>query len=308
MPPESTTPPAVGQVGQPAGGGAIYDLGYRSYDGPRLGRAAAVSTLFSSSLRAAFGWGRSGRAKIVPWGLTAFMLSPAVIAAAISALVPVGEASPFTYDNYLFGSASIYALFVAAQAPELLSADQRHRVLSLYFSHALRRSDYALAKLGALVAALFIIGVAPMLVLFLGAVLVSADVPAALGDQLENLPQVVLAPLIYALPLAALGMAIAAWTPRRAYATGAIIAVFIVTAAVAGIFGEISQGRLGEWSPLINPFVAPEGVRDLLVGDTNPEAPIARSNLPMWIFAAEWVLIVAAGAGAMLWRYRRIAA
>ncbi|HEX6138849.1 MAG TPA: ABC transporter permease, partial [Candidatus Limnocylindria bacterium] len=66
--------------------GAIYDLGYRGYDGPRLGRSAAVATLFWHSLRAAFGWGRSGRSKIVPWGLTAFALAPAVVAAAIAAL------------------------------------------------------------------------------------------------------------------------------------------------------------------------------------------------------------------------------
>lgn len=306
MPPESASPPA-GQLPQPATG-AIYDLGYRGYDGPRLGRAAAVSTLFWASLRSAFGWGRSARAKIVPWGLTAFILAPAAVAAAISALVPLEGASPFNYDNYLFGSASIYALFVAAQAPELVSGDQRHRVLSLYFSHALRRSDYALAKLGAFVAALFIIGVAPMLVLFLGAVLVAADVPAAFGDQLENLPQVLLAPLIFALPLAAMGMAIAAWTPRRAYATGAIIAVFIVTAAVAGIFEQALTGTIADWAPLINPFVSAEGVRDLLVGGTNPESPLAGSDLSLWIYAVEWLLILGVGTAAVVWRYRRVAA
>ena len=32
--------------------GAIYDLGYRGYDGPRLGRRYAVATLFWASLRA----------------------------------------------------------------------------------------------------------------------------------------------------------------------------------------------------------------------------------------------------------------
>ncbi|HEX2141457.1 MAG TPA: hypothetical protein VHK28_04160 [Candidatus Limnocylindria bacterium] len=316
MPPEATGPGAAAgsdaPLQQPAAG-AIYDLGYRGYDGERLGRTAAVTTLFWSSLRAAFGLGRSGRAKIIPWGLTAFLLAPAAISVAISALVPVGEANPFTYDNYLFGSASIYALFVAAQAPELVSGDQRHRVLSLYFSHALLRSDYALAKLGALAAALFLIGFAPMLLLFLGSVLVAADVAGAFGDQLENLPQVFLAPAIFALPLVALGMAIAAWTPRRAYATGAIIAVFIVTAAVSGIFdqafsGGDTGGFVAEWSQLLNPFVAAEGTRDLLVGGTNPEAPIDRTNLPLWVFAAEWALIVAAGTASTLWRYRRIAA
>lgn len=288
--------------------GAIYDLGYRGYDGARLGRGAAVATLFWHSLRAAFGWGRSGRSKIVPWGLTAFALVPAVIATAISALVPVGEASPFTFDNYLWGLNVVLALFVAAQAPELVSGDQRHRVLSLYFSHALQRSDYALAKLAAMSGAVFIVAFAPMLVLLLGRILAAEDVAAALGDQLENVPQVIGAPVIYAAPLAALSLAIAAWTPRRAYATGAIIAVFIVTAAVAGILEQATSGRLADWSQLVNPFVAADGTRDLLVGDANPQAPVASTGLPLWVFGAETLLIAAASTAATLWRYRRVAA
>ena len=136
---------------------------------------------------------------------------------------------------------------MAAQAPELVSSDQRNRVLSLYFSHALARSDYALAKLGALAAALFVLALAPLLVLFLGRVLLAPDVAEAFGDELENLPQIILAPLIYAIPLAGLGLAIASYTPRRAYATGAIIAVFLVTAAVGAILGEAGRGPLATW-------------------------------------------------------------
>jgi ABC-2 type transport system permease protein len=290
--------------------GAIYDLGYRNYDGPRLGRGAAVTTLFWHSLRAAFGWGKSGRSKIVPWGLAAFTLAPAAIAVAFGALVPGGDdVSPFTYDNYLGQVTVPLALFVAAQAPELVSGDQRHRVLSLYFSHALRRADYALAKLGAMVLATFVLGFAPMLVLFIGKVLVASDVAAALGDQLENLPQVLLAPLIYALPIAALALAIAAWTPRRAYATGAIIAVFMVTAAVSGIFGETDRGgRLADLGLLLNPFNAADGTRDLLVGDSYVESVASRTDLPLWIFAVELLLISVVAIAAVLWRYRRITA
>ncbi|HEX6140699.1 MAG TPA: ABC transporter permease, partial [Candidatus Limnocylindria bacterium] len=202
----------------------------------------------------------------------------------------------------------LLSLFVAAQAPELVSGDQRHRVLSLYFSHALARVDYALAKLAAMMAAVFIVCVAPMIVLFLGAVLAASDVGKALGDQAGNLPQIVVAPLIYALPLSALGLAIAAWTPRRAYATGAIIAVFIVTAAVAGILQEATSGRLADWAQLVNPFVAADGARDLLVGGPAPDAPVTRSGLPLWIFGLETLLITLAGMAATVWRYRRVAA
>ena len=48
-------------------------------------------------------------------------------------------------------------LFCAAQAPELFGRDQRYGVLPLYFSRALTRSDYALAKVGGLFVALLLV-------------------------------------------------------------------------------------------------------------------------------------------------------
>ena len=287
--------------------GAIYDLGYQGYDGPRLGRRAAFWTLFWASLRAAFGLGRGGRSKIVPWGLTAIILIPAAVAGAIQAIAP-GAPSPFTYDNYLWEMNVLLAIFVAAQAPELVSSDQRNHVLSLYFSHALARSDYALAKLAAMAAALFVMAAAPMLVLLLASVLVAADVPAAVGDQIGNLPQVIGAPLVYAVPLAALGMAIAAFTPRRAYATGAIIAVFLITGAVGAILAEAGRGQVSQLAPLLNPFVLLDGTRDWLLGGTIADSPVRAANLPLPVFGALTAALAVLATFAVVWRYRRIAA
>jgi len=288
--------------------GAIYDLGYQRYDGPRLGRRAAVATLFWASLRAAYALKRSGRAKIVPWGLAALLMAPAGVSVAVAALVP-GAPQPFTYDDYLWNTQILLAIFVAAQAPELVSSDQRNRVLSLYFSHALERSDYALAKLGALAAAIFGLTLAPMLVLFIGRVLLAADVVDAFGNELEHLPKVILTPLIYAIPLAALSLAIAAYTPRRAYATGAIIAVFIVTAAIGGILGEaITTGPLGDLSQLLNPMVPIDGTRNWLVGESIPDSPVSETGFPLYLFGLEWLAIALIGTAVVLWRYRRVAA
>jgi ABC-2 type transport system permease protein len=286
--------------------GAIYDLGYRGYDGPRLGRQAAVATLIWASLRAAYGLKRSGRAKIVPWGLAAFLLAPAAVSVAVAALAPVAS-QVFTYDNYLWNLQVLLGIFVAAQAPELVSSDQRNQVLSLYFSHALQRSDYALAKLGALAAAIFGLAFAPMLLLFVGRILLAPDVPDAFGEELEHLPQVVGSPLIHALPLAALGLAIAAYTPRRAYATGAIIAVFVVSTAVSGILGQ-SSGRIADLSQLINPFVLADGTRDWLVGGSSPESPVERTGIPLPIFGVLSLTVAIAGSGVVWWRYRGIRA
>jgi ABC-2 type transport system permease protein len=287
--------------------GAIYDLGYRGYDGPRLGRRAAFATLFWASLRAAFGLGRSGRSKVVPWALSAIMIVPAAVAGAIQALAP-GGLSPFNYDNYLWDLQPILALFVAAQAPELVSSDQRNHVLSLYFSHALARSDYALAKFAAMAAALFILALAPLLVILFASILAATDVPAAVGDQLGNLPQILGSPLVYAVPVAALGMAIASFTPRRAYATGAIIAVFLVSAAVGGILAEAGRGRLSLVAPLINPFVLLDGTRDWLLGASIPDSPVSRADLALPVFGILTAILTVIAIAAVLWRYRRIAA
>jgi ABC-2 type transport system permease protein len=287
--------------------GAIYDLGYQGYDGPRLGRRAAVATLFWASLRAAFGLGRSGRSKIVPWGLTAVIVVPAAVAGAIQAIAP-GGLSPFNYDNYLWDLSPILALFVAAQAPELVSSDQRNHVLSLYFSHALARSDYALAKLGALAAALFILALAPLLVILFASIFAASDVVAASGDQLQNLPQIIGSPAIHAVPLAALGLAIATFTPRRAYATGGIIAVYLVTGAVGSILSEAGRGRLSQVAPLLNPWVLLDGTRDWLVGNTIPDSPVPRAHLDLWVFGVLTAAFTMIAIGAVLWRYRRIAA
>lgn len=293
-----TTRPAAGE---------IFDIGYRRYDGPRLGRGQAVATLFWSSLRATFGLGRSARSKIVPWGLTALALLPAGVAVAIKALI--GDAiQPFTYDNYLFSISAAFGLFVAAQAPELVGGDQRHRVLALYFSHPISRLDYAAAKLGALATALFLIALVPQLLLFAGRVLASADVISALGDEIGALVQIVGSSLLYSITLGSIGLAIAAFTPRRAYATAAIIAVLLISGAVSALLIEVGSGVLADVAPLLDVYVVLDGVRDWLFGGTNADSPLARTTLPLPVFGAVAAGIVAISLGALVLRYRRIAA
>lgn len=307
MPPETPPTAAAPSGARHAATGAIYDLGYRRYDGPRLGRGHAVSTLFWASLRAAFGMGRSGRAKIVPWGLALFALIPSLVAVAIVALVGEGI-SPFTYDNYLWQVQITFAIFVAAQAPELVNGDMRHRVLALYFSHPLERLDYAAAKLGALVAALAMMALAPQLVIFLGNILTSTDVVAGLVDEAAALPQVIGTSLLYAVTLAVISIAIAAFTPRRAYATGAIIAFFLVTGATSAILGEAGRGSMSDIAPLIDPFALIDGTRDWLLGATIDDSPVGGSSVPLPVYGGVLAAVVLIGLAVIAWRYRRVEA
>jgi ABC-2 type transport system permease protein len=307
MPPEQPPAAAAPSGARSVASGAIYDLGYRRYEGVRLGRGHAVSTLFWSSLRAAFGMGRSGRAKIVPWGLALFAIVPALVAVAIVALVGEGI-SPFSYDNYLWQVQITFALFVAAQAPELVNGDMRHRVLALYFSHPLERLDYAGAKLSALAAAMLLMAIIPQLVIFFGNVLTSDDVVAGFIDELTALPQIIGTSLLYAVTLAVIGIAIAAFTPRRAYATGAIIAFFLVTGATSTILGEAARGSISDLAPLIDPFALIDGTRDWLLGGSIDDSPVSDSSVALPVYGAVLAGLVVIGLAVIAWRYRRVEA
>ncbi len=299
-------PPEGGSVGTGAPAASeIYDLGYRGYDGPRLGRAYAAWSLFTASLRAAFGLGRPMRSKLAPWGLGAVALIPAAVSLAISASVGP-QFSPFSYDDFIWQMQAIFGLFVAAQAPELVGGDQRHHVLALYFSHALERIDYALAKLGAMIVALVIVMGAPMIVLWVGRILGSTDLAGAIGDELGALPQVLGSPILHAVGVGSVSLAIAAFTPRRAYATGAIIAIFIIGQGVAQAVSRGTTGALRDIGPLINPFVWLDGTRDWLLGRSVPESPVVRSDLSLATYGLVALLFVAAAIGLTIWRYRRI--
>ncbi|MFL5778277.1 MAG: ABC transporter permease, partial [Chloroflexota bacterium] len=63
--------------------GSIYDLGYRRYEGPRLGRAHAVRSLIAHSFRTTYGIGRGGRAKIAPFVFGGMAVLPAVVAVGV---------------------------------------------------------------------------------------------------------------------------------------------------------------------------------------------------------------------------------
>jgi ABC-2 type transport system permease protein len=284
--------------------GTIYDIGYRNYDGPRLGRRGAVAAIAIAGLRAVFGLGRSGRAKILPWGTVVFGLAPAVIAVAIRVLA--GDiVELYSYDNYLWGIGALFTIFVAAQAPELVVNDMRHRVLPLYFSRPISRLDYVVAKLGALAVGLLALTLLPVLVLFAGRVLAAEDVVGALGEEMGALPSIVGSGVIHALALGSLGLAISSLAVRRAYAAGAVLGVFLVGGVVSAVFAE-AGGGLADVSPFLNPLAVLDGAREWLFGGSVAESPIGRSELPLWTFGAATAALILGSWAILAVRYRGV--
>ncbi|MFZ5846297.1 MAG: hypothetical protein ACOYX5_02830 [Actinomycetota bacterium] len=159
--------------------GAIHDIGYRHYDGPRLGTGYIQRSLYVDTLKGAFGLGRATRSKVMPILLLAVMTFPALVLAIVTSVTGADEI-PGGYSGYVFDIQVVIAIFVGSQSPAVVSRDLRFGVVPLYFSRPLARSQYVQAKYAGMATALFILVALPLTVLLAGALL--AELP--LGEQL----------------------------------------------------------------------------------------------------------------------------
>jgi ABC-2 type transport system permease protein len=263
--------PATGSL--PPGNGVIHDIGYQTYDGPRLGRRTIALALCWHSLRSAFGIGRGAKAKIIPVLTFAIMCAPAVINAVIMALGR-SHGRVVSYDAYV-GPLRVLVLvvFIAAQAPELVSRDLRSRVLPLYFARPIRRPDYPLAKFAAFTLALLAVIDIPVLLLYVGTIMQSHG-GAAIWAQTR------------AAVLAPVGLALASVSGRRAFSTGSVAIFLFMTWTLTTVLTKIVQStgphgtgaRLSSAAQvsaaehlfgLISPFTVVDGVRQWLGGTSH---------------------------------------
>lgn len=304
-----------------AGGGVIHDIGYRHYTGQRLGRPAIMWSLFAHSLRSAYGLGRGAKAKIVPFALFALMCLPAIVNAIIVATP--GSHGQIYYDTYLFQlRVLVMIIFLAAQAPEMVSRDLRNHVLPLYMSRPMARLDYPLAKFAAFGTACLLILDVPLLLLYLGNI-VSASGGSDVWSQTRALIPGLLIGLMWAVVLAAIGLALASFTGRRAYATGTIAIYFFLTFILSSILRSIPEQAhvaVRSGSPLalpgaplgarlaglLNPFTVFDGVRQWL-GGTSPSRFPPPGNVG-FVYGLMTVALLAVGLGLLAARYRKAGA
>lgn len=288
----------------PEAAGSIYDLGYRHYEGARLGRRHAVTAVYFQSLRAAFGLGRRPAAKIVPIALTLLATLPAVVQLGIAA-ASTGEVEVLKLEDYYVYIQILLALFGAAIAPELVGRDQRNRTLSLYFSRALERSDYALAKLAALTTAMLMLTLGPEMILFVGNTFTGDDALAYVQDNWGQVPGIVASALFVSAVMSSVGMAIAAQTPRRAYATGGVIAFFVVSSLV----GDVVASTAGRYGILISPFDSLRGATLWIFNAApNQDESLAHYDLPGALYVAVLAGMAAVATTILLRRFARLAA
>jgi ABC-2 type transport system permease protein len=316
--------------------GVIHDIGYRRYTGRRLGRAQIVRALYWHSLRSAFGLGRGAKAKIVPVIVFVVFCLPAIANAVV---IANGNPRLVPYDTYVFPlRVVLMIIFVAVQAPELVSRDLRSRVLPLYFCRPMHRIDYPLAKLAAFITACLVMIEIPLVLLYLGTITQSHSAHAIWVQTRAFIPGLLIG-LTWAVLLAAIGLVLASLSGRRAYATGAIAIYFFLTWILAGILIAVTQRNVvgsatinppagqprppgvpatgpihihpvtqvattaSHLSGLISPFTTLDGVR-LWLGGTSP-GPLPGVGGYGAAYGAMFLLLLVVSVGGLFARYRK---
>ncbi|GAB2737738.1 ABC transporter permease subunit [Kitasatospora kifunensis] len=289
-----------------AGGtdGVIHNIGYRGYQGQRLGRGYATRSLFVQGLRGAFGLGRSAKSKVLPMLVLAGATLPAGLLVAM-ALARKATEYGTDYPQYLSGIGLLFfEIFVAAQAPVLLSRDLRYSTVPLYFSRPITRGDYVRAKGAAMVAAMLVVTVLPLLVLYVGALLGGMD----FAHNTEHFAIGLLAALLYSLLFSAIGLVIAATTPRRGFGVAAIMGVLVITEAVASVLGHLTgdpQADSTQWAYVIGPSSLVERFVNRICG-LSTDFPTTPGAAGAVVFGVEILVLVAGAYALLLRRYRKI--
>ncbi|AXG82614.1 ABC transporter permease [Streptomyces paludis] len=293
-------------VGSGAGSTRIHNIGYRNYEGARLGRAYARRSLYSQSLRGSYGLGRSAKSKVLPMILFAVMCLPAAIIVAVAVSTDL-KSLPLDYTRYAIFTQAVIGLYLASQAPQSVSRDLRFRTVPLYFSRPIERVDYVLAKFGAMASALFVLTGAPLVILYVGSLLAKMD----FVDQTKGFGQGLVSVAVLSLLFGGLGLVMAAFTPRRGFGVAAVIATLTISYGAVSTVQLIaySSGETGavKWLGLFSPITLIDGLQSAFLGAGSSFPGEAGPSAAAGVVYLLVILALIAGSYAVLMRrYRKV--
>ena len=307
--------PTVNGIGTGPGGGAlpeqarfgeVYDRGYQHYLGERQGRRAAYWALITYSMKRAMGIKKSWSAKIIPFLLYLAVAGTVLVVIGIEAFLPdtvSGEIMSFPdYFTFIF---LIEGAFVATIAPEMLCGDRRERVLNLYFSRAITRLDYILAKVLATAILTTTIAVLPAVLLWLFRQLLADKPITAVTDNVDQLGKIVVIGLAISLYLGTLGLMISSFTGRKSIAVAVIfISYGVLEGLVNGVREAVSNDRLGEFLGFLSPALTTDFLaRYWLEPPQLFEGGNLGQEFAWYYYLLAIVVTIAVAVLVMLWRY-----
>lgn len=290
--------------------GAVYDRGYRAYDGPRRGRAGARRALYLASVRRALGIRRPWRQKVFPWLLLAVTAVPAAVNVGVGYVTrdtPLEGFEFLTYREYV-GVSTALLLFVALTAPDIICPDRRYRMLALVFSRPLTGLDYAAAKVGAIASITFVFGLLPQALLFVGQMLVSDESLTYLREHADVLWKAPASVAVLTFFLSIVGVAVASLTTRRVIAAavflGGLLVCGAVSAVLVGAEPAVAEPSAAE---LLDVLTLPLKLRDVIfLGRVSDDTALSGVPGAGWLALAAYLAVVAVAAGVLWARYRRV--
>mgnify|MGYP001816902215 FL=1 len=143
--------------------------------------------------------------------------------------------------------------------------------------------------------------------LFVGRVLVAPSLVDGLADELPSLPPSIALALIVPGLVGGISSAVSSFTPRRSYATVAIIAVFLISNVAASMIVFFDVGVLRQLVAVASPPDVLDGLNAFLF-DVRPEnVVVRRAGVDGWVYLVASVAWIGGSLALLGYRYRRMA-
>ncbi len=278
----------------------IIDRGYQHYEGTRLGVSHSLWVMLWAALKRGLGLRRSFYTKIMPWLLIAVAYLPVAIVLGI--VVLTGSAMPTSFYPRLYSSmATLFILFTGLVAPDLICADRRQRVTSLYFASPITRLHYIAAQVGSLILLTLTLTLIPFVLIFFGNALLSPAFSTYVSTRAGDLWHVALEGVLMAVFYSAIAMAVSSFTDRRAYATGGFLGLMLVSS----VAGNVLASRELHFAGHENYILLSLGSMPTSVADWLFDRPLYPA-LSGWAYLGTALAVIVVSLGLMVWRYQKV--
>ncbi|HEX6643877.1 MAG TPA: hypothetical protein VF037_04325 [Gemmatimonadales bacterium] len=296
--------------------GTVFDIGYQRYTGRREGRGRSRKAIFKDGFRTALGFGRGGRAKVLPWLFIAVLAAIALVMALVAGAAEriggpgtAAEAGLPSHSDYNGIASIIMFVFAAVVGPELLCPDRREGTIHLYRVRPITGSDYILSRYAAFLLVMTLAALLPQVILFLGLSMGDPAPMEYLRRHWLDIARFVGAGTAMAAYATGLALLTASYTTRRAYASVFLVGLFVVSAPFTLGMAEQMESDAGRWIAMFNLTNIPVHVNDIIFNDVSEvteDSPVR--ELPAWVRVAWYFLWTLGPVGILTARYRRLGA
>lgn len=257
---------------------AVYEHSYNVYDGDRHSAASRFLVLPKYALRDVFA------SKLLTTFFILCFVSPLIFAILVylhhntnalqmlqlnvAELVPI-DASFFQTFVEIQGAAAL--ILTVLVAPPMISRDLSNNALPLYLCRPVSRTEYVAGKMTAILTLLSLTTWMPATLIFIFQASLAGF--EWLRVNFWMLPAMIFGCLVWIVTLALLSLAVSAFVKWRVVASGALLGIFFVPSAFAGVVNELFETRIGNLFSLWTCFV---NIWSGLFGRFEPETVIQK--------------------------------